>query len=328
MSFVTVHAAPLDGVADLIERGHWKQARAIVETRLKEAPNDAAALFFLSQIRNAFGDRTSPLPLAERAVAIDGSVARYHRQIAEVLGVMAQHSNAFQQLFLARRFRKEIDAALALDPRDVQALRDLLEFYLLAPGIAGGDRAKAESTADRIVAIDQAEGFMAKARIAEFEHRAAESEKWLKRAAAVSPPSYRAQMALARYYLEAEHRNLQFAESAARNGLRLDPSRVDAYSILAEIYASESRWSELDNILSESARNVPDDLTPYDRAASRLLSAGNDLSRAESYLRTYTAQEPEGNEPTLADAQRDLDRIARAGAGAPARRATERGTAK
>ena len=53
---------------------------------------------------------------------------------------MAQHSNAFQQLFLARRFRKEIDTALSLDSHDTQALRDLMEFYLLAPGLAGGDR--------------------------------------------------------------------------------------------------------------------------------------------------------------------------------------------
>src|SRR5579872_4814100 len=77
----------------LIDAGHWKRAKVLVEARLHEAPNDPLAHFLLSQIRNAFGDRASPLPLAEKAVALDGRTAKYHRQVAEVLGVMAQHSN-------------------------------------------------------------------------------------------------------------------------------------------------------------------------------------------------------------------------------------------
>src|SRR5258708_31411031 len=52
----------------LIESGHWKRARALVEVRIREAPDDPLANYLLSQIRNAFGDRTSPLPLAEKAL--------------------------------------------------------------------------------------------------------------------------------------------------------------------------------------------------------------------------------------------------------------------
>src|SRR5258708_32765605 len=135
---VAVSWAEQSPAEKLIEAGHWKRARSVVEF-----PRDALSSFLLSQIRAAFGDRATPLTLAEKAVALDGRTAKYHRQIAEVLGVTAQHAGAFQQLFLARRFRKEIDIALTLDPRDTQALRDLLEVYLLAPGIAGGDQRKA-----------------------------------------------------------------------------------------------------------------------------------------------------------------------------------------
>ena len=112
----------------LIEAGHWKKARAIAEARLQADSRDALANFLLSQIRNAFGDRESPLIFAEKAVSLDGGVAKYHRQIAEVLGVRAQHSGIFQQLLLARRFKKEIDTAIALDPADLQALRDWNAF--------------------------------------------------------------------------------------------------------------------------------------------------------------------------------------------------------
>src|ERR1035437_6467695 len=151
---VAISRAEQSPAERLIEAGHWKRARTFVEARLREAPGDALSIFLLSQIRGAFGDRTStPLALAEKAVALDGRTAKYHRQIAEVLGVTAQHAGTIQQLFLARRFRKEIDAALSLDPRDIQALGDLLEFYLLAPGIAGGDPRKAVEVAGRIAAI-------------------------------------------------------------------------------------------------------------------------------------------------------------------------------
>jgi tetratricopeptide (TPR) repeat protein len=240
--------------------------------------------------------------LAEKAVALDGNTAKYHRQYAEVLGVMAQHVNTFQQLLLARRFRKEIDTAIMLDPRDTQALRDLIEYYLLAPGIAGGDQRRAGDAAERIAQIDLAEGFLAKARIAAFHKQDAATEVTLRQAAAVRPPSYRARITLAQFFLAPEHLNPGAAETAAKEALQLDHGRVDAYGILAEVYADRSDWTALDGILAEAAKEVPDDLTPQYRAAERLLDMHRDPARAERYLRTYLGQEPEGNEPRLAGA--------------------------
>ena len=286
----------------LIAEGHWKRARAIVETRLHEAPNDPLANYLLSQIRNAFGDHSTPLALAEKAEAADPHTAKYHRQHAEVLGVMAQHANVLQQLILARRFHKEINTAIQLDARDTQALGDLLEFYLLAPEIAGGDPEKAEETAKRIGQIDPAEGYLAEARIAEFQKKPAAIEAALKQAAAVQPPSYRARIALARFYLEPAHLSLEKAESPAKEALALDSTRIDAYNLLAEIYANRSDWNALDALLAQSTKEVPDDATPYFRAAERLLGAQREAARAERYLRTYLGQEPEGNEPRLSEA--------------------------
>ncbi|HXB72020.1 MAG TPA: hypothetical protein VNY05_27535 [Candidatus Acidoferrales bacterium] len=65
----------------LIEAGHWKRARSIVESRFQKQPNDPLTNFLLSQIRNAFRDRESPMKFAERAVALDGGTARYHRRL-------------------------------------------------------------------------------------------------------------------------------------------------------------------------------------------------------------------------------------------------------
>jgi hypothetical protein len=182
---------------DLIAAGHWKRARMLVEARFREMPKDALALYLTSQIRFAFGDADTPLKLAEKALALDGGAAKYHRQVAEVTGVMAQHANLFQLLSLARRFKKEIDAAISLDPNDIQALRDLMEFYLLAPGIAGGDKAEARAVAERIGDIDRAQGFSAEARLAAFDKDSGRAEELLRKAAGAAPGSYKANMELA-----------------------------------------------------------------------------------------------------------------------------------
>jgi tetratricopeptide (TPR) repeat protein len=295
----------------LIEAGHWKRARALVDERLQVKPDDANALFLSSQIRNAFGDRSAPLPLAEKAVRLDGNVARYHRQLAEVLGVTAQHAGIFQQALLARRFRKELDAAVDLDPRDPQALRDLVEYYLLAPGILGGDMAKAAQTAERIDAIDAVEGFLAKARVEEFRKNSSQAEAMLRDAADVRPASYKAIMALVEYYLEQAHRNDSAAEVLARSAQKLEPGRAGAYAALAAIYARQGNWSALEETLSAAAQAVPDDLVPYYRAAEQLLTLGREPERAERYLRIYLTQEPEGNEPAAAAARAKLDLASR-----------------
>ena len=295
----------------LIEAGHWKRARTLVERRLQEAPDEPNATFLLSQIRAAFGDRTSPPLLAEKAVRLDGNVARYHRQLAECQGLMAQHANIFQQIGLARRFRKELDATLELDPRDVQALRDLLEFYLVAPGIAGGDVKKAESVAQQIGGIDSCEGVLAKARVSEFRKDPKDTESNLRRGGESCPSSYKVQMSLAEF-LAAGRRDEKTAEAGAKAAIAIDPRRVQAYAVLASIYAGRADHDSLESALSAATEAVPDDAAPYYRAAERLLSDGRSAAQAERYLRTYLSQEPEGNQPTAADAHWKLGLALRA----------------
>ena len=298
--------APQTPAEKLIAEGHWKRARALAEALYRQNPHDPLANFLMSQIRNAFGDRDSPPKLAEKAVALAPNVAKFHRQMAEVIGVMAQQSNMVHQYFLARRFKHEIDAALALDPRDVQALRDLMEYYLLAPGIAGGDQDKARATAARIAAIHPCEGYLAEARLAGFRKETARQESLLRKAVEADPANFHARETLAAYALAPEHLDLDLAAQQGREAIARDPARIAGYSILADVYAVRGSIAELDALLEAAEKNVPDDLAPYYRAADRLLRTGRDSTLAARYLRKYLTQEPEGNQPTLADARAKL----------------------
>jgi tetratricopeptide (TPR) repeat protein len=291
---------------NLIEAGHWKRARAIVEANARQS-HDALTQFLLSQIHNAFGDRESPLPLAEKAVALDGNIAKYHRQVAEVTGVMAQHAGFLQQILLARRFRHEIDTALSLDARDVQGLRDLMEYYLLAPGIVGGDKDKAREIAARIARVDAVQGYLAQARLAEVAGELSHEEAMLRKAVETGPSHYRARVALAAFLLS--HGNGEAARQEAAVAEKIDSTRVDAYAVTAAANARLGHVSELESLVGTAEKQVPDDLSPYFRAAEVLLATGQELERAQRYLRRYMAAEPEGNAPSLSDARAKLEQV-------------------
>ena len=246
---VAVSRAEQSPAEKLIEAGHWKRARSVVD-----APRDVLSNFLLSQIRAAFGDRATPLTLAEKAVALDGRTAKYHRQIAEVLGVTAQHAGTIHPL--GRRFRKEIDAALSLDPRIFSPCATCWSSTCWLQALPVGIRTKGR-IAGRIAGIDAVEGLLARARIAGFQKRIAARETMLRQAADTEPPRYKARIALAQFYPEAGHSNLSAAEEQAKAAMNLDLGRVDAYALLAAIYADRGAWSELDATLAASLREVP-----------------------------------------------------------------------
>ena len=89
---------------------------------------------------------------------------------------------------------------------------------------------------------------------------------------------------------------------AARQALAIDPSAGQAYKVLAHVYARQKRWAELEQVLAQADLLAPDDLSPYHSAAEALIEIGQDFDRAERYLQKYLTQQPEGRQPTHAEA--------------------------
>lgn len=302
--FFNLFAPPImakDASAEaLIEGGHWKRARALLEQRVNANPNDAQAVCLLSRVKIAFGDFDAALSLAEKAVALNGRNADYHYQLAEVYSDMLPRAGTLKQLSLS--LRKELDAALALDPKHLDALSGLMQFYLEAPWIAGGDKGKARAIAEQMVRIDAARGYLAMARLAQAEKDLAKVEGFYLKALQANPRNYEVQLALANLYGSQSKKKYDLAVKHAREALALDAGREVAYSILAVIFAMGQRWGELDAILAQAEKNVPDNLNPHYQAGRVLAAEGKDLPRAERYFRKYLTWEPEGYRPDFASA--------------------------
>src|SRR5205807_10035148 len=123
--------------------------RAILEKRVAVNPKDAAALTELANIKLVFKDFDGATALAEQAVALSPNSARAHAVLADCYGSKAEGDvGMFKGMHLAHSFKSEAEKTLALDPRNVDTLHNLMQFYLDAPGIVGGSKSKANETAD------------------------------------------------------------------------------------------------------------------------------------------------------------------------------------
>jgi predicted Zn-dependent protease len=297
----------------LIKAGHWKQAREQVEPLYKANPNDADLNYLMSQIDDAFGDLTGAREFAEKSVALKNSESRYHRQLADVDGETAQTASLFTKGGWAKKFKAEADTAAALDPKNLDARFDLLEYYLQAPRLMGGGKDKAAAMAEEIAKIDPAQGYLAQARLAEDRKDAATQESWLLKAAAAKPNDHDILVAVTDFYLKPPQPNFPQAEQYARRAVAADPGRADGYALLATSLASQSRWNDLEIVLAQADAMVPDDRVPYYRAGVAILTRPNpssqELTRAEGYFRKYLGVPPEGGEPPLAGAHWRLGEV-------------------
>ncbi|HUI41088.1 MAG TPA: hypothetical protein VL523_03875, partial [Terriglobia bacterium] len=231
---------------------------------------------------------------------------RYHRQLADVDGETAETASLFAKGGWAKKFKAEAERAAQLDPRNLEARFDLLEYDLQAPRLMGGGKDKAAALAEEIAKIDPAQGDVAQARLAQDRKDAAGEESWRLKALAARPGDYDLLVDLAHFYTRPPQARPDRAEPYARQAIQADPGRAEAHATLASVLASEARWSGLDAVLAEAHKSVPDDLDPWYRAGLAILERSGaspaELARAEAYFRKYLGSEPEGGEPALAHA--------------------------
>jgi len=290
----------------LIRAGHWKRARAILEPQVSAHPQDPRGCYLLAEVKTSFDDLAGALPLAQRAVDLDGKNSDHHLKLGQIYGEMAARASIFSAGSLAVKFRKETEIAIELNPANLDALDSMMQFKFQAPGLMGGSKDEARALADKITTLNASEGYMAHATLAGLEKNPAQVEAYYLKAVQANPKNYGALTALAAFYTQPSHEKLGEAAKYAQDALRLDPDKIGAHWILARVFALQERWGDLDPILATSEKHVPDDLRPFYEAAQALLEIGKELPKAEGYAKKYLSQEPEGEEPDAAAGHRLL----------------------
>ena len=292
----------------LMANGHWKRARALAEAGYKAHPNDARANYLMARVRRLFKNLDEAAKYAETAVRLDPKSSAYHRELGQIYFDQVETASLFTAIGLAKKCRTELETARALAANDPDAMFDLVAFHVQAPGMAGGDRKKASEIAQELLKIDPPRGYLALAHIARHDRDEDRVEGLCQKAAAAGPRNYEAQIALANYYVGAQHANPIVAEQHAKIALEINSDRIDAYRALAAALVLEKRYEDAAKLMSRAETAVPDDLSPYVTAARAMLRNEVELPKAKTYLQKYLNQtkEPEPSAPFIAGVHRSL----------------------
>ena len=95
---------------------------------------------------------------AGKGRAAEPDNAEYVLWLGRAFGRRAETSSPFTAPGYASKARQYFERAVQLNPRYLEALNDLFEYYLEAPGFLGGGMDKAQATAARIAAIEPGRG--------------------------------------------------------------------------------------------------------------------------------------------------------------------------
>lgn len=250
--------AAAKGVADdsapaLLAAGRADDAINNLHSKIIASPHDAEAYNLLCRAYFSMGDWDRGIADCEKAVALDPNNSRYHMWLGRIYGEKADGSNFFSAASLAGKVRTEFEAAVRLDPNNVDARSDLGEFYLEAPGIVGGGRDKAEAQAQALEALDAAKADYLKGRIAEKKKDLAGAEK--------------------------EYRNA----IAATHGSAL------TWFNLALFFRHQERWTDMEDAIQHAVSAQMDRPEIIMESGEVLLRSGRNFPAAVEYLRRYLA---------------------------------------
>jgi len=241
---------------NLYQRTEYRESLAVLEF----APKDAAALQLAGQDLFMLGEYKKACEAFEKAAALDPNNARLIHWLGRTYGRRAETANPFMAPGLASKTRQMFEKAVELDPSDKDALGDLLDYYLDAPGFLGGGLHKADMLAQMILKEDPAEGHYAQGLVADKKKEYATAEQQFRRAAELAPRQVGHILVLARYL--ASHDHVKESDALFEQAARMAPNSPKVMFERAATYIKENRDLDTARKLLEQYLQSP--LTPED----------------------------------------------------------------
>jgi len=196
----------------------------------------------------------------QKAVAADPARSGYHLWLGRAFGRRAETSSPFTAPGLASKARQSFEKAVELNPRNAEAMNDLFEYYLQAPGFLGGGLDKAAALAARIRDLDPAEFHFAQAQLAEKRKEWGTAEQQLRRAVDLAPRQAGRLLDLAKFL--ARQGRHQESDAAFQQAARIEPASPRILFERANTYIRTKR--NIDQARSLLKQYLASPLTPDD----------------------------------------------------------------
>ena len=248
---------PLSKAEELYHRTDYQTSL----TMIRESGLASAAAFGLAgQDLFMLGEYKKASEAFERAFALEPANPDYALWLGRSFGRRAETASPFFASSYASKARGYFEKAVALDPKNEQALSDLFDYYLEAPGFLGGGFDKADVIAKRISEQNPAEGHFAQAQLADRRKEFDTAEEHLRRAIELTPRKVRRVLDLARYL--AKRGRISESEAAFNHAKEMAPDAPVVSFTRAQIYIEQKR--NLDQAKALLQQYLRSNLTPDD----------------------------------------------------------------
>jgi Flp pilus assembly protein TadD len=257
----------LDRARELYQRTEYDAAlRVLAPLPQKDGPVYA----LIGQCYYMEGDPKKASDNFEKAVSLNPNDSDYSLWLGRAFGRRAETSTFVTAPAYATKARDAFERAVQLNPGNLEAISDLFEYYLEAPGFLGGGLDKAATLAGRMEKLSPAEGAWAQARLAEKRKEFATAEQHLRRATDLAPRQVGRVIDLASFL--AKTGRYQESDEAFRQAQSIAPDSPKVMFARASTYIQTGRNLGLARLLLKRYLDAP--LTPDDpprREAEQLL---------------------------------------------------------
>ncbi len=219
------------------------------------------------------GDFKNATESFEKAIALAPTNSEFMLWLGRTYGRRAE-TNWLTAGPNASRARQCFEKAVALNPHDPEAVNDLFDYYLNAPGFLGGGADKAEAIANRIREERPAEYHYDEALLAERKKQYAAAEEHYRRA------------------------------------IELAPNQVGRVIDLARYLAKRGRLEESDAVYAQAEKMAPHDPRVLFARAKNDIENHRNLEHARMLLREYLESQITPDDPPKQVAEELLRRAA------------------
>ena len=272
-----VRASALDDAQSLFDRGQYSQAADLLSAAIAKSPDAPQFHFLLGRSYFEMADYSRAITSLERAVELSNADSQYHDWLGKAYGLRAEETESFMfwsALSYARKAHHEFELSVQLDPHNLVAQRDLIQYLTNAPSFAGGGEDKALKQIDALAQVDPIE----------------------------------AQLAKAQYWVY--KKNFEEADKVYQAILSAGPHRIGVFLEVADYYRDREYGAKMQGAVEGAMKLEPSDRRlSYYRGVSDVLNSQRP-AEAEQLLRTYLGTMPENSEaPSHASAEEWLGRL-------------------
>jgi len=265
----SIQAADLSKAEDLYQHTDFEASLK----QLDKHSTDGATNFLMGRDYFMLVDFKKATTYLQAAVAADPANAEYLDWLGRAYGKRAETSNPLMAPGLASKARQAFEKAVEIDPKNSDALSDLFDYYLEAPGFLGGGYDKALAVSEATAKFDPAQGYFEKAKLAQ------------------------------------KRREFQAAEDHLRKAISVAPREVGHFLALAKFLATQGRNKESDAVFLEAQTKHPDSPQVLFAWASVLVKEKRDLGQAKTMLEKYMQSPLTADDPPKQEARRLLQEV-------------------